>query len=63
MPVVNSAPPYVYVENDLVVGGDPDDPLILLGTDETDATPITKIPPEAAQRSRNRFKGAKNVNS
>ena len=28
MPVVNSAPPYVYVENDRVVGGDPDDPLV-----------------------------------
>ena len=31
MPVVNSAPPYVYVENDRIVGGDPDDPLVYLG--------------------------------
>ena len=31
LPVVNSAPPYVYVENDRIVGGDPADPLIYLG--------------------------------
>lgn len=60
MPVVNSAPPYVYVENDRIAGGDPKDPLILLGRNERGtATPITKIPPEAAQRTPNRFKGAK----
>jgi len=58
MPVVNSAPPYVYVENDRVVGGDPDDPLVYLGRGAKDATPITPIPPEAAQRSPNAFKGA-----
>ena len=59
LPVVNSAPPYVYVENDRIVGGDPSDPLIMLERDELDqATPITPIPPEASQRSRNRFKGA-----
>lgn len=59
MPVVNSAPPYVYVENDRVVGGDPNDPLVYLGRNAKGATPITPIPPEAAQRSRNAFGGAK----
>ncbi len=59
MPVVNSAPPYVYVENDRVVGGDPADPLVYLGRNAKDATPITPIPPEAAQRSPNVFGGAK----
>ena len=58
MPVVNSAPPYVYVENDRVVGSDPDDPLVLLGRGAKGATPITPIPPEAAQRSSNVFAGA-----
>lgn len=59
MPVVNSAPPYVYVENDRVVGSDPNDPLVYLGRGAKGATPITPIPPEAAQRSANVFGGAK----
>jgi len=59
MPVVNSAPPYVYVENDRVVGNDPEDPLVLLKGNLKDATPITPIPRKAAQRSPNRFGGAK----
>ena len=59
LPVVNSAPPYVYVENDRVVGGDPADPLIYLGRGRhAEATPITRIPPEASQRTANMFKGA-----
>ncbi len=59
MPVVNSAPPYVYVENDRVVGGDPADPLVYLGRgSKRKPTPITPITPEAAQRSANRFSGA-----
>lgn len=59
VPVVNSAPPYVYVENDRIVGGDPADPLVYLGNGEhPDATPITEIPPEASQRTPNRFSGA-----
>ena len=59
MPVVNSAPPYVYVENDRIVGSDPADPLVPLGRDSNrKPTPITPIPPEAAQRSANRFSGA-----
>ena len=59
MPVVNSAPPYVYVENDHIVGSDLDDPLVHLGRNSEDATPITPIPPAAAQRSPNQFSGAR----
>lgn len=59
MPVVNSGPPYVFVENDRIVGSDPDDPLVFLGRNSKDTTPITPIPPEAAQRSPNPFGGAK----
>jgi arylsulfatase A len=59
MPVVNSAPPYVYVENDGIVGGDASDPLVHVRGNATDTTPITPIPPEAAQRSPNQFRGAK----
>ncbi len=59
LPVVNSAPPYVYVENDRIVGGDPEDPLVHLGRGEhEEATPITPIPTEASRRTPNRFKGA-----
>ncbi len=58
LPVVNSAPPYVYVENDRVVGGDPADPLVYVGRNAKGVTPITPIPPEASQRSANQFKGA-----
>jgi len=59
LPVVNSAPPYVYVENDRIVGGDPADPLVYLGRGQhEEATPITRIPPEASRRSPNMFKGA-----
>ena len=58
MPVVNSAPPYVYVENDRIVGSDPDDPIVYLGRNKKGVTPITPIPPEAAQRSGNQFGGA-----
>ena len=59
MPVVNSAPPYVYVENDRIVGSDPADPLVYLGKNsEEKVTPLTPIPKEAAQRSANVFGGA-----
>ncbi|MGE9271053.1 MAG: sulfatase-like hydrolase/transferase, partial [Verrucomicrobiales bacterium] len=59
MPVVNSAPPYVYVENGQIVGGDPEDPLVYLGRgSKQPATPITPIPKEASQRTENRFAGA-----
>lgn len=58
MPVVNSAPPYVYVENDHVFGGDPNDPLVLLDRNAKGTTPITKIPPEAGNRVPSHFGGA-----
>jgi arylsulfatase A-like enzyme len=58
VPVVSSAPPYVWVENDHVVGGDPSDPLVYLGRNAKGATPITPIPPEASLRSANMFSGA-----
>lgn len=59
VPVVNSAPPYVYVENNHVVGGDPNDPLVYVGKGkEEQVTPITPIPAEASQRTPNMFKGA-----
>ena len=63
MPVVNSAPPYVYVENDRIVGSDPDDPLVHLGRKAEGVTQITPIPPEAAQRSPNQFSGAKKAHA
>ncbi len=58
MPVVNSAPPYVYVENDRVVGGDPADPLVYVGRNVKEPTPITPITREAGNRVANHFKGA-----
>lgn len=58
MPVVNSAPPYVYVENDRIVGNDPKNPLKFLGRNAKGVSPITPIPPKAAQRSANVFGGA-----
>ncbi|NRD20699.1 arylsulfatase [Winogradskyella eckloniae] len=59
VPVVNSAPPYVYVENDHVVGTDPNDPLVYVGRGKKElVTPITPIPEEASVRSPNMFSGA-----
>ena len=58
VPVVNSAPPYVFVENDQVVEGNPNDPLVYLGKNKKGTTPITEIPPEVSQRSVNQFSGA-----
>ncbi|MDO6802467.1 arylsulfatase [Wenyingzhuangia sp. 1_MG-2023] len=60
VPIVNSAPPYVYVENTQVVGGDSKDPLVYIGKGKpNEVTPITPIPKEASQRTVNMFKGAK----
>lgn len=59
MPVVNSAPPYVYVENDRIVGSNPDDPIQYLGRNAIGTTPITPLKPEESQRSPNAFSGAK----
>jgi len=59
IPVVSSAPPYVYVENDHIFGGEPSDPLVYVGKGHDDeVTPITPIPDEASQRTPNLFKGA-----
>lgn len=59
MPVVNSAPPYIYVENDRVVGGDPKDPLVYLGRNSRKkATPLTPITKAAGNRVANFYSGA-----
>ena len=60
LPVVNSGPPYVYVENDQIVGDDPNDPLVYVGRGKkpSETTALTPIPPEASQRSANMFTGA-----
>lgn len=59
LPEVSSVPPYVWVENDHIVGGDPSDPLIYIGNGHPEvATPITPIPDSAGQRTPNTFKGA-----
>ncbi|MDF7823630.1 arylsulfatase [Pontiellaceae bacterium B12227] len=59
VPIVNSCSPYMYVENDRIVGLDPEDPVIYYGRKKNkNATPITPIPPEAAQRNHNFFGGA-----
>jgi arylsulfatase A-like enzyme len=59
-PVVNSAPPYVFVENDKVFGGDPNDPLVYLGRNAGNkVTPITPLTKEHGNRVGNMFGGAK----
>lgn len=55
VPVVNSAPPYVYVENDTLVGYDPSDPLVYGGKP---VSPTRTFPKEASVKSPNRFSGA-----
>jgi arylsulfatase A-like enzyme len=56
VPKVNSGFPYVYVENDAIVGYDPNDPLVY-GKPPYSKTPT--FPPEAGRKSPNRFSGAK----
>ncbi|MBB3206532.1 arylsulfatase A-like enzyme [Rhodopirellula rubra] len=59
VPVVNSAPPYVYVENDRVVGMTSDDPIVLIGKNAGEkATPITPLTEEHGNRVPNWFGGA-----
>ncbi|MEN8843305.1 MAG: arylsulfatase [Lentimonas sp.] len=59
VPVVNSAPPYVYVENDTVVGMTADDPIVYVGKkDKKNATPITPLKREHGARVSNWFGGA-----
>ncbi len=58
-PVVNSAPPYVFVENDTVVGMTADDPIVYLDrNDRKKATPITRLTREHGARVGNWFGGA-----
>ncbi len=53
--VVNSAPPYVYVENDGILGHDSADPLVFGGKP---VSPTPTFPAEASVKSPNRFAGA-----
>jgi len=62
MPVVNSAPPYVYVENDQIIGGEASDPLKYVGRRKPgkvnpDIIPMPDLPHSAGQRSANQFTG------
>jgi len=59
VPVVNSAPPYVYVENDTVVGMTADDPIVYVGkNDKKNTTAITPLEREHGARVSNWFGGA-----
>jgi arylsulfatase A len=58
MPVVNSAPPYVYVENDRIVGSDPADPLEPAKKSGKAPTPLTPLDKGASNRVKNEFSGA-----
>lgn len=58
VPVVNSAPPYVYVENDRIVGMTQDDPLVYLGRNAKNTTPITPLEVKHGNRVPNWFGGA-----
>jgi len=59
VPVVNSAPPYVYVENDKIVGATPDDPIKFEGKKSTNVTAITPLEKKHGGRVENWFSGAK----
>jgi hypothetical protein len=52
---VNSGSPYVYVEDDTIVGYDPSDPLVFGGKP---VSPTPTFPEEASRKSPNRFGGA-----
>ena len=55
IPLVNSGSPYVYVEDDTLVGYDPADPLVYGGKP---VSPTPTFPEEASRKSPNRFGGA-----
>jgi arylsulfatase A len=55
VPLVNSGSPYVYVEDDTIVGYDPSDPLVFGGKP---VSPTPTFPEEASRKSPNRFGGA-----
>ncbi len=55
VPLVNSGSPYVYVEDDTIVGYDPSDPLVYGGKP---VSPTPSFPEEASRKSPNRFGGA-----
>ena len=58
VPLVNSAPPYVFVEHDKVYGGDPADPLVYLGRKTKEkVTAITPLTKEHGNRVPNFFSG------
>ncbi|MGD7651877.1 MAG: sulfatase family protein [Verrucomicrobiales bacterium] len=57
LPLVNSAPPYAYVENDRFYGSDPDDPLVNVGRQGPGAHPLSKLPKAAGHRTPNFYKG------
>ncbi|MCM2369620.1 sulfatase-like hydrolase/transferase [Aporhodopirellula aestuarii] len=64
VPLVNSAPPYVFVENDRVFGRVADDPLVYVGRNAGNkATPITPLTAEHGNRVPNFFTGASNAHS
>ena len=55
VPLVNSGSPFVYVEDDSIVGYDPSDPLVYGGKP---VSPTPLFPEEASRKSPNRFGGA-----
>lgn len=69
IPLVNSGPPYVHVENEMVVGHDPKDPLIYLGNpgsplyEQYTPTATRTFPKEASIKVPNRFAGGKKAHA
>jgi len=59
VPKVNSGYPFVYVENDTIVGYDPNDPI----TFKKPYSKTTTYPPEAGRKTANRVGGAKKAHA
>jgi len=59
VPKVNSGFPYVYVENDSVVGYDPKDPI----TFKPPYSKTREFPPEAGKKTKNKVGGAKKAHA